>query len=350
MSSHYVRMLNGRFGDPTLFISLDSKRSILFDCGDCQRLTRKELASIERVFITHTHMDHLFGFDRLLRVCIDSRETLEIYGPPGLRERLEHKFQGITHNLVVQRSLRIRITELHPNFAISAYYPYQTHFQREQEFQEELPFLSEILPEDTIRLKRSETLTRKLDFKDYQITYTSLLHVVPVLSYKLTLLQTEKFDQTKMAELGVQPGPWIQRVKESKEKDIPIEIEGKTYSSKFLYETLFQIAPQDAVGYVTDTLWHPKVERRIKEMMKEVKYFFCDSCYVEADMERAKLYYHLTTKQAGELAKSCKVEKLINFHFSMKYGKNYHQLVQEAQTVFSNVAPLEGIGENAFHF
>lgn len=350
MTNRFVRMINGRFGDPTLLISLDSKRSILFDCGDCQRLTRKELASVERVFITHTHMDHLFGFDRLLRVCIDSRQELEVYGPPGLRDRLEHKFQGITHNLAVQRSLRIRVIELHPNQVISAWYPYQTHFQREQESREELPLLSEIFPTDTIRLKRSEVLNRKLDFGDYQITYTSLLHVVPVLAYQMTLHQTERFDQSKLGELGISAGPWIQKIKELKGKDVPLEIEGKIFSSKMLYDTLFHIAPQPVVGYVTDTLWHPKVERRIKETMKGVKYFFCDSCYIDADIDRAKQYYHLTTTQAGALAKNCNVEKLINFHFSLKYGKNYHQLIQEAGTVFEAVAPLEGTGENSFHF
>lgn len=351
MSHTSVRMINGRFGDPSLWISLYPKRSILFDCGDCQNLTRKELVSVERLFLTHTHMDHLFGFDRLLRVCIDGRQDLEVYGPPGTRERIEHKLQGITHNLEVKRSLKIKVTELHPTHLLESSYTYQTHFQREQESRQELPYLSEIIPRDTVRLKRNEVLTRVLEFPDYCITYTSLLHVVPVLSYKLTLKRANQFDPEKLNALGLTSGEWISELQKRKNQpQSTLEIEGKLWSVEELQTKLFSERREDVLGYVTDTLWHPKVERRILELMKKVKYFFCDSCYLHQDEDRAKQYYHLTTKQAGELAKKSEVETLVTFHFSLKYGKNFQQLIQETAEIFPAVVPLEGIGDQSFSF
>ncbi|NDP40897.1 MAG: hypothetical protein GZ093_19585, partial [Rhodoferax sp.] len=48
----------------------------------------------------HTHMDHFFGFDRLLRLCLGRNTSLRLYGPPGFAAQVEHKLAGYTWNLV----------------------------------------------------------------------------------------------------------------------------------------------------------------------------------------------------------------------------------------------------------
>jgi ribonuclease Z len=352
LSPNSVHLMNGRFGDPSLYIALGSHHAILFDCGDCSSLTTKELSLVERLFLTHTHVDHLFGFDRLLRICIDNRKRLEIYGAPGIRERLEHKMQGVTHNLDIQRPLEILIVELHERYSLESTYLYNQHFRRENEIQKELEYLSSIRSlEDESRRLSGEVFFRTLSFQDYEVHYTSLLHVVPVLSFKLSLRRSASvLNLGKAKELGLTPGSWISTILKKRESQENLEIQGKTWKIQELFTLLFEQHSLDVLGYITDTVWNGKVRRRLLAMMSQIPFLFCDSTYLAEDQERALKYYHLTATQAGELAKQCKVGLLITFHFSLKYGKNYDLLIQESTNVYPAVAPLLGKGDEKYSF
>lgn len=45
-------------------------------------------------------MDHFFGFDRLLRICLGRNTSLRFYGPPGFSAQVAHKLAAYTWNLV----------------------------------------------------------------------------------------------------------------------------------------------------------------------------------------------------------------------------------------------------------
>ncbi|HDH01742.1 MAG TPA: ribonuclease Z, partial [Nitrospirae bacterium] len=65
------RTVNGPFEDPVVYLRLlREKRALLFDAGDIGRLSAGEIHKITDVFVTHTHIDHFIGFDRLLRVIL----------------------------------------------------------------------------------------------------------------------------------------------------------------------------------------------------------------------------------------------------------------------------------------
>jgi ribonuclease Z len=80
--SFLPRLVNEPFGDPGLFIPfLHQKRALIFDLGDIHSLSARDILKITHVFITHTHMDHFIGFDRLLRLLLGRDQDLYLYGP-----------------------------------------------------------------------------------------------------------------------------------------------------------------------------------------------------------------------------------------------------------------------------
>ena len=94
-------LVNGRFGDPALYIeTLFEKRAILFDLGDLSNLSPRKIQRLEHVFVSHAHIDHFIGFDRLLRVLVGREKTIDLYGPIGFIDQVRHKLHAYRWNLV----------------------------------------------------------------------------------------------------------------------------------------------------------------------------------------------------------------------------------------------------------
>ena len=109
----HCRLLNGSIGDPALYVEiLHAGRALLFDLGDIGSLTEAKILKLTHVFVSHTHMDHFYGFDRLLRVVLGRDKQITVYGPPGIASHVAGKLSGYTWNLVRDYPLVLRVGEI----------------------------------------------------------------------------------------------------------------------------------------------------------------------------------------------------------------------------------------------
>ena len=110
----HCRLLNGPIGDPALYVDiLHAGCALLFDLGYISSLTEAKILKLSHVFVTHTHVDHFYGFDRLLRVVLGRDKQIAIYGPPGIASQVAGKLSGYTWNLVKDYPLELRVGEIY---------------------------------------------------------------------------------------------------------------------------------------------------------------------------------------------------------------------------------------------
>ena len=135
----HCRLLNAPFGDPVLHIEiLYKKQALLFDLGDLSSLREAKILKVSHVFVTHTHMDHFFGFDHLLRVILGRDKNVTLFGPPGIISNVAGKLSGYTWNLVKDYPLQIKVCEVYPQFIQNALFICSEQFRCETG--ERIPF------------------------------------------------------------------------------------------------------------------------------------------------------------------------------------------------------------------
>jgi ribonuclease Z len=111
-----AHLVNGPFGDPGLYIDLRWEgRALLFDLGHNDALPAAEMLRVSHVFVSHCHMDHFIGFDRLLRLFLARDKKLYLFGPPGILACVEGKLRGYTWNLVDNYDFAIEAAEVAPD-------------------------------------------------------------------------------------------------------------------------------------------------------------------------------------------------------------------------------------------
>ncbi|MES4784623.1 MAG: ribonuclease Z, partial [Nitrospiraceae bacterium] len=127
-------LVNDPFGDPGLYVQIKwARRALLFDLGDNQPLDPTQLLKASEIFISHTHMDHFIGFDRVLRIALGRGKTLRLFGPPGLIANVTGKLQGYTWDLVDGYPLTIEVREFPPGEVRTARFLAAESFTRRDE-------------------------------------------------------------------------------------------------------------------------------------------------------------------------------------------------------------------------
>jgi ribonuclease Z len=304
------RLVNPLFGDPALYVLLRRRgRGLLFDLGDIGRLTARELLKVTHVCVSHTHVDHFIGFDRLLRVRLPHERPLDLFGPPGILTNVSGKLAGYTWNHAAAYPFALTVHEIGPECVGSVRLAARSDF-------------------------RPEALGRR-DFdgvvwadREYTIRAVQLDHGVPCLGFALETPRSLHVRPERLAQRGLRPGPWLDRLKRAIRAGLPGETllpvgvgdpdagVGTERLERLRSELILE-RPGEKLAYVVDVRFHRHNYERIVRLARGADVFFCEAPFLDADRERARQRDHLTARQA-----------------SPRYGDDPSPLQEEAQRAF----------------
>ncbi len=262
-----------------IFISYKNE-GILIDCAEgTQRQLRHAGISptkVTKLLITHWHGDHVLGIPGLMQSLGASNYTkkLEIYGPRGSKNFLKNMMKGLVFKSRIKYELR-------------------------------------------------ETNQGKLfDNEDFYLEANKVKHSIDCLSYsfiekdklKINIDYTKKFGLTQHPLLGE-----LQKGKDIIYQGKKIKVKNATFVKR-----------GKKICFILDTYYNKK----LISIAKSADLLVAESTWLEKDKLIDK--EHLSSKDAGKLARQAKVKKLILTHFSQRY-KDLGEMLKEAKKEFSNV-------------
>jgi len=328
----FPRLVNNPFDDPGLFIPfLLEKRAVIFDLGNIDSLSAKDILKISHVFITHTHMDHFIGFDRLLRLLLSRKQHLHMYGPSGFLKNVEGKLSAYSWNLVKHYSnvLTLHITEVHPEHLITNVYLCQEGF---------LPASNSIKRPFNGILHQEASLTVLAEILD---------HGIPCLGFTIKERFHVNIVKESVSDLGLEIGPWLNDFKKAlfsnQHPDSEFEINDarkhlrkKKFIMGDLANRIARITPGQKISYVADVMYSPSNVEKMLKLAKLADHLFIEAAFLEKDKDMAKKKRHLTAWQAGSIAAKARVKQFTPFHFSPRYTGSGHLLEAEARAAYES--------------
>jgi len=334
------QLVNDPFGDPALYVEfLFQKRAVLFDLGDIHALSPRKLLRLSHVFVSHTHMDHFYGFDYLLRVCLGRAITLNLYGPPGFIDRVAHRLGGYTWNLVENYAdeLVFMVHEWAGDTTLRrCRFPCRKAFVREP--MPEVPVEGGVLLEEPGLSVRAALLD----------------HKIPCLAFLLEEPQHVNIWKNRLEEAGLPKGPWLQHLKQAilrgEDDDYPIEVRWRDGRGRVRYislgelkKSILRIVPGMKIGYVVDALYCPGNLGRLEKLLNGVDWLYIEAGFAHEEAESAARKYHLTAAQAGWIARRVGAKRLVPFHFSARYQGEADKLVEEAVAAFRDTGVFDDV-------
>jgi ribonuclease Z len=304
------RLVNEPFSDPGVYLDFRyGRRAILFDLGDVGPLSSRELLRVSHVFVSHAHVDHIAGFDRLFRLCLHRPFPLTLVGPPGFSDRVEHRIRSFTWNLLDENSV---------DFCLRAMDYDGTRLTRAVEFHARQAF--------TRRDIKPPVFPAGIAWAEdeFRIEAAALDHGIPSLAFALKEVLQVNVWRGVLTEMGLPPGPWLNEAKRAVRLGVPddhkIDIPGiGNIRLGELKGRALRVAPGQIVAYVTDAAPHSENREKILGLARNADQLFIEAVFLERDRPLAVASHHLTAWEAGALAREAGVRHSTPFHHSARY-------------------------------
>lgn len=284
-----------RRNHPAVYLQFKDE-NILVDCGEgTQRQFRRaglNPCKITKILITHWHGDHVLGLPGLLQTLMMNgySRKLEIYGPIGTSERVRKFFDLIGRK---GQEFDVRVSEFGG--------------------------------------RGIGTSERIVDGEDFIVESFEVLHDCPCVGYNFVVKEKMRLDKEKLAKMKIPNSLLIGELAKGKSVDINgKKIDGK----KLMYKE-----PGRKVSFVMDTRYDDSIVKSVKG----VDLLVSEATFSSEERDVAYEYGHLTSVDAGKIAKKGKVKGLVLMHLSQRYDEIPKKILNEAKGVFENVRVVEDL-------
>ncbi|WP_018952527.1 ribonuclease Z [Thioalkalivibrio sulfidiphilus] len=327
-----THLVNGTRGDPALYIDfLFQRRALMFDLGEIAALGTRRVLRLSDVFVTHAHMDHFMGLDRLVRLMLGRDKHLRLYGPPGFIDQVGHRLKGYSWNLMQNytQGFVIEACELADDGTLR-----RTRFHAREAFEPRgLP------PTRTAR-------GILLEEDAFRVRAVHLDHHIPCLGLVLEEKDHLNVWKNRLDELGLPTGPWLNRLKQLVRRqapaETPVEIRWRDERGEHRVEhplgrlarEVLEQVPGQKIAYVVDAAYHAANRARILDLAREADLFYVEAPFLDEAAARAAETAHLTAGQAGSLAREAGARRVIPFHFSPRHAGEEARIEAQVQDAF----------------
>jgi len=235
---------------------------------------------ISKIFISHWHGDHSLGLPGLLSSLAMNKRTapLQIFGPKGTKES-------------------VKLTK--------------------KAFNLTLPFPSTVKDIEAPKVKEVDKA------EDYTISAVKLAHRIPCNAYSFETKSRIKLNKDFLKKHKIKSSPILKKLKEGKS----ITVNGKKISPK----QAIIIEKGKKITFIADTKLCPQIHA----IAKDSDILVWEATFSSTLGKKAEEMYHLTAKQAAEIAKKAKAKKLYITHPSQRY-ESTKTLENEAKKMFKN--------------
>jgi len=321
------RLTNEPFGDPGVYVDCRfGHRALMFDLGDNFALVPRELFRVSHALVSHAHMDHFSGFDRLLRVCLHRDRPLHLIGPPGFADRVAAKIAAYSWNLLDSTSVgfALVVDEFDGRLRRRARFAAREGLARREA---EVPALAPGLA---------------VDEDDFSIEAAVFDHGLPCLGFALQERLRVNVWREGLAELKLPAGPWLNEAKRAVRRGDPDETpvavgDGRTMALGELKARALHVGAGQRVVYITDIAGDAQNIARAVALARGADQLFIEAPFADADAAIAAERRHLTAVIAGRIAREAGARQVIPFHFSARYVERRELSPAEVDAAFRDV-------------
>lgn len=319
-----LKLVNGSTGDPVVLMDYpDRDDALLLDAGDNSALSLEQLSDLQAVFVSHHHVDHFIGLDRIVRANIDADKTVSIIGPNGTIQKVYDRIKSYDYQFFPFQKIVLDVVELTHETVRTARLDCGRRFPE--------PAIT-TQPRTGTTIFQTETLAVDACFAD---------HTVPCLSFAVTEKPGYYLNQAALERGELKGGPWIsevlRRLRSNGQEDDQIIIDGGRFVLSELRKKYFVQSSGAKLAFITDTAMSEAVRPELLRLAHRATRLYCDSFYLEAQRSSAERHRHSTALQAAQFALDAGVDELILIHFANRYRGTYDRLLDEARTIFPNV-------------
>ena len=329
-----IQLVNGLSGDPAVCVTFtQAGESLLFDAGSLESMSNREILKIRVVAVSHTHVDHFIGFDRLIRVNVPHFRVVEVIGPTHITKQVQAKLMAYTWNLLEPDQITFIVHEVDRSGNVKSSRLSNNHYFS-------IEGLQETAGDDGVA-------TIPLQARgQYILRATVVDHGTDVLAFELKLPDSLNVSKEALAQSGLTAGPWIaqlQKMAGSGDLSGTISILDREEDVAQLAAKILRPRSGASLVYVTDMQFNARNLARIKKLAGVVvDCLICETNYRVQDHAKALAKAHLTTRQAALIAASIGAKELQIFHVSNIYAGDIETSQRESQNCFLEAMALSG--------